>query len=173
MTSMPDRRDENEQSPQDDLAEAKTEHAANRVKARESRAKIREIKRERRAKTIAHVTDKAAPVTRGGLMVAGTASIVAASAQLMSGDSSGAANWLSAGISCWALALLHRRPVNGHGLLRPRGGRVAAAGSGVAAVPRYASMGCPVPMAVSRPATQSAARKRVRCRCAAADPLRV
>jgi hypothetical protein len=108
MTSMPDRCDADEQSPRDDLAEAKTEHAANRVKARESRAKIREIKRERRAKAIARVADKAAPVTRGGLMAAGTASIADAGAQLMSGDSSGAAAWLSAGISCWALAILRR-----------------------------------------------------------------
>ncbi|MDX3092674.1 MULTISPECIES: hypothetical protein [Streptomyces] len=108
MTSMPDQRNEDEQSPQDDLVEAKAEHAANRVKARESRAKIREIKRECRAKAIARVTDKAAPVTRGGMMAAGTASIVGAGTHLMSGDSSGAANWLSAGISCWALALMRR-----------------------------------------------------------------
>ncbi|MET7574968.1 hypothetical protein ABZT04_41875 [Streptomyces sp. NPDC005492] len=108
MTSMPERRNEDEQSPQDDLVEAKAEHAMNRAKTRKSRTAIREIKRDRRAKAIARATEKAAPMTCGGLMAAGTASFVGAATQLVSGDGSSAANWLSAGVSCWALALMRR-----------------------------------------------------------------
>ncbi|MGV9567714.1 hypothetical protein [Streptomyces sp. NPDC003480] len=108
MTSMPQRRDEDEQPEQDDLAEAKAEHAVHRAKARKSRLKIREIKRERRSRNIARVTTRTAPTARVGLVIMGTASIAGAGAQLMSGDASAAADWLSAGVGCWALALLRR-----------------------------------------------------------------
>ncbi|MEU3795756.1 hypothetical protein AB0F07_39225 [Streptomyces fructofermentans] len=109
MTSMPEPCDEDEQTPQDDLAEAKAEHAANRAKTRQSRKQIREIKRGRRTKAIARMTDKSKPAARVGLMAVGTSCFIGAGTQLMSGDSSNAAEWLSAGIGCWALAVARRR----------------------------------------------------------------
>ncbi|MFE2587152.1 hypothetical protein [Streptomyces sp. NPDC059378] len=108
MTSMPDPRDEDEQTPQDNLAKAKAEHAANRAKTRASRKQVREIKREHRTKAIARMTEKSTPVARGGLLVVGTSCFVGAGAQMLSGDSSNAAELLSAGVACWGLAIARR-----------------------------------------------------------------
>ncbi|MFJ7589235.1 hypothetical protein ACIQZO_18010 [Streptomyces sp. NPDC097617] len=108
MTSMHQRHDDGEQYQRDDLADARTELAATRDRARRALEEVRRIKRERRAEAIARLTKIAAPVTRGGLMVAGTASIIGAGTQLVAGDADGAADWLSAGVGCWALAILRR-----------------------------------------------------------------
>jgi hypothetical protein len=108
MTSMPERRGDDEHLQGDDLADARAEHAVHRAQARQSRQKIREIKRARRSEAVARAATTVTPATRGALMAAGTASLAGAVTQLASGDGSGAADWLSAGIGCWTLAVLRR-----------------------------------------------------------------